>query len=83
MAMTSDAQMLAEFGQRVNAMGAQCGEFANRATAGFPHSCDTPKAKQIHGQAEQLSTILKQCSELANQIHASAMQEASRIVGGG
>ena len=82
MAVSSDAQMLAEFGQRANAVGAQCAEFANRVTAGFPHTCDTPKAKQIKGQAEQLSSLLKQCSELGNQIGSGAMQEASRIVGG-
>jgi flagellar basal body rod protein FlgF len=82
MATSTDAQMLAEFGQRVNAMGAQCAESANRVTSGFPHTCDTPKAKQIYGEAEQLSRLFKQCSEQAAQIHASAMQESSRIVGG-
>ena len=82
MATSHDAEMLAQFGQRANAAGAQCAEFANRVTAGFPHSCDTPKAKQIKGQAEQLSGLLKQCSELANQIGSGAVQEASRILGG-
>ena len=82
MATSTGAQMLAEFGQRVSAMGAQCGEFANRATAGFPHSCDTPKAKQIKAQAEQLSGLLKQCAELANQVGSGSVQEASRILGG-
>ena len=83
MATSNDAQMLAEFGQRVNAMGTQCAEFANRVTAGFPHTCDTPKAKQLYGQAEQLSRLFKQCAELGNQIGAGAVQEASRILGGG
>jgi len=82
MSMANNAEMLAQFGQRVNAMGAQCAEYANRATTGFPHACDTPKAKQLYGQAQQLSGLLKQCAELANQIGAGSIQEASRILGG-
>jgi hypothetical protein len=73
MATSAEAQMLAEHGQRVNAIGAQCGEHASRATAGFPHSCDTPRARQIYAQLEELSSLLRQCAERANELGAGAM----------
>ncbi|MDR0521972.1 MAG: hypothetical protein LBH00_09005 [Planctomycetaceae bacterium] len=68
MSLQQDAQLLAQWGQRVNQIGADAGTGANRVTAGFPHTCDTPKAKQLYAQAEQLSKLLKQCSELGQQI---------------
>jgi len=82
MATTEDARMLAEHGQRVNAIASQCAELANQATAGFPHSCDTPRARQIYPQLEELATLLRQCVERADQLGAGAMNEASRIVEG-
>ena len=83
MATSADAQMLAEHGQRVNEIGAQCGELASRATAGFPYSCDTPRGRYLGERCEELSTLLRRCADLASETGAGSMQEASRIMEGG
>lgn len=82
MSLQSDAQLLAQWGQKVNSISANAGAGANQVTAGFPQSCDTPKAKQLYPQAEQLAKLLKQCSELGQQISSAATAESSRILGG-
>jgi hypothetical protein len=83
MATTQDAEFLAQFGQRADQMGASLGDDANKITRGFPHNCDTAKAKQIYQQAEELSGLLRQCAERVSQIGNASIQEASRILGGG
>jgi hypothetical protein len=83
MTTTSDAHMLAQFGQNLSEIQAELAGFAGKVTNRIPGGCDTPVAKQVFEQAERLSSLLKQCAELAGQTGAVAKQEASRILGGG
>ena len=82
MTMAADAQMLAQFGQKLIELQGEFAGFANKVKNGFPERCDTPTAKQVFEQANRLSTLLRQCAELSGQTGAVAKQEAQRILGG-